>query len=294
MQAACYLEEQLKEYPDVVLVGKALNGLDGLRMMREHLPELLFLDIELPDLSGIDFLERLDNYSHGHCRVVMYSAYDKYMLSAFRNHAFDFLVKPFDRQELRIVMQRVYTDRKYAPEQPGCALADTDNGMQGASGTSVASGTPTGVRGACSSRGEAASAAGSGMSGDAADGSGMPHDACVPHDGKILLYTNAVDFRLVNIRDIGVFQYNSEARSWEALLAGVKEPVRLKRNVNSDMLVAIGPDFVQVHQKFIINMSYLIEVTSNSCSFFPPFDNISHVHVGRTYRSKLIEKFNSL
>ena len=283
MQAACYLEEQLKNYPDVVLVGKALNGLDGLRMMREHLPELLFLDIELPDLSGIDFLERLDNYSHGHCRVVMYSAYDKYMLSAFRNHAFDFLVKPFDSKELRIVMQRVYTDRKYAPEQPGCALADTDSAGPGASGM------PSGAHGACSPHGDMSPAADVPVPGEAADSGG-----CVPHDGKILLYTNAVDFRLVNIRDIGVFQYNSESRSWEALLAGVKEPVRLKRNVNSDMLVAIGPDFVQVHQKFIINMSYLIEVTSNSCSFFPPFDNISHVHVGRTYRGKLVEKFNSL
>ncbi len=101
IQAAKYLQEQLKEYPDVEVVGTAINGIDGLRLMGTHMPELLFLDIELPDISGIDFLERMDNYTHGHCRVVMYSAYDKFMLPAFRNRAFDFLVKPFDRKELR-------------------------------------------------------------------------------------------------------------------------------------------------------------------------------------------------
>ena len=99
IQAAKYLQEQLKEYPDVEVVGTVTNGIDGLRLMGTHMPELLFLDIELPDISGIDFLERMDNYKHGHCRVVMYSAYDKFMLPAFRNRAFDFLVKPFDRKE---------------------------------------------------------------------------------------------------------------------------------------------------------------------------------------------------
>lgn len=246
LKAAQYLEQQLKDYPDVEVDGIASNGIDGLRLMGEKRPELLFLDIELPDISGIDFLERIDNYAHGHCRVVMYSAYDKFMLPAFRNRAFDFLVKPFDSQELRTVMQRVYADRKYAPEQPGAASKQ-------------------------------ASEAGKAM-----------------EDGKYLLYTNAVDFRLVNIRDIGVFQYNSDTRTWEVVLTGVEEPVKLKRNVNSDMLVAISSDFVQVHQKYIINMCYLIEVADNCCRFFPPFDHIDYVRVGRFYRRKLVEKFSSL
>ncbi len=127
IQAAKYLQEQLKEYPDVEVVGTATNGIDGLRLMGTHMPELLFLDIELPDISGIDFLERMDNYTHGHCRVVMYSAYDKFMLPAFRNRAFDFLVKPFDRKELSVIMQRVYTDRKYAPVHPGMAATTQDS-----------------------------------------------------------------------------------------------------------------------------------------------------------------------
>ena len=231
-----YLRKQLAVYPDVEVEGTATSGLDGLRLIGEKRPELLFLDIELPDISGIDFLERMDNYTHGHCRVVMYSAHEKYMLPAFRNSAFDFLVKPFGKEELHTVMSRVYADRKYM--------------------------------------------------GDNA----VPPTA----DAKYLLYTNAVDFRLVNIRDIGMFQYNSSNRSWEAVIAGSDTPVKLKRSVTSDAIRAMNPDFVQVHQKFIINMNYLMEVSDNSCRFFPPFDVISNVKVGRFYRRKLVEKFSAL
>lgn len=231
-----YLQQQLADYPDVTIEAVATSGLEGLRLISEKHPELLFLDIEMPDISGIDFLERMDNYTHSHCRVVMYSAYDRFMLPAFRNSAFDFLVKPFGKEELRTVMNRVYAGRKY------CASA-----------------APT-----------------------------------VAEGGKYLLYTNAVDFRLVNIRDIGLFQYNSSARCWEVVIAGCEEPVKLKRSVNSDAIRAVNADFVQVHQRFIINMNYLMEVSDNSCRFFPPFDTIDDVKVGRFYRRKLVERFSAL
>ena len=107
------LRKLFADYPDVAIEAVATSGLEGLRLIGEKHPELMFLDIELPDISGIDFLERMDNYTHSHCRVVMYSAYDRFMLPAFRNSAFDFLVKPFGKEELRTVMNRVYAGRKY-------------------------------------------------------------------------------------------------------------------------------------------------------------------------------------
>lgn len=234
--AADDLAALLQAYPDVEVVGTALCGVDGLRLLAEHTPDLLFLDIELPDLSGLDFLERLDHTTCAHCKVVIFSAYDKYMLPAFRSRAFDFLLKPATDAELHTIMQRVYAARRY--------------------------------------------------------GTALP--APIKADDKCLLYTNAVDFRLVNLRDIGVFRYNSSLRVWEAVLAGNELPVRLKRNVNSDQLLMASPDFVQVHQKYIINMDYLMEVTDNVCHFFPPFDAIDDVKVGRLYRRKLVERFSRL
>lgn len=234
--AAHDLALRLQAFPDIEVAGTAQCGVDGLNMLSSQCPELLFLDIELPDLSGIDFLERMAPYTNGHCRVVMFSAYGKYMLPAFRNSAFDFLLKPVDDAELRTVMHRFYTSRKY--EVPPVPVPKADE--------------------------------------------------------KFLLYTNAADFRLVNMRDIGAFRYNSAQRVWEAVLAGADAPVRLKRTVNSDSLLSASPDFVQVHQKFIINMNYLMEVTENVCRFFPPFDGIDYVKVGRYYRKKLVERFSCL
>lgn len=95
------LADKLNEYDDTNLVGVAYNGMDGLKLMSEQNLDLMFLDIELPDISGIEFLERIESISDGRCRVVMYTAHGRYMLPAFRNKAFDYLMKPIDDAELR-------------------------------------------------------------------------------------------------------------------------------------------------------------------------------------------------
>ena len=79
--------------------------------------ELLFLDVELPDMTGIEFLERMNGAADGACHVVMYTAYADYMLPAFRNKAFDFLLKPVDEGELDTIMRRFSADVADAPRQ---------------------------------------------------------------------------------------------------------------------------------------------------------------------------------
>ena len=112
------------------------------------------------------------------------------------------------------------------------------------------------------------------------------------NDGKFLFYTNAADFRLVDIRDVGVFAYNHDTRIWELTISGLNEPIKLKRNVNSDMILALNDSLIRVSQKHIINLGYLMEVADNTCRFFPPFDSINDVKVGRQFRKKLIERFS--
>ncbi len=58
------------------------------------------------------------------------------------------------------------------------------------------------------------------------------------------------------------------------------------------MIVALDPSLVRVSQKHIINLTYLMEVTDNTCRLFPPFNNLTDVKVGRFYRKKLIEMFS--
>ena len=92
--AARLLADKLKGFEEAHISGIAANGMDGLALVMDTNPDLLFLDIELPDISGIEFLERIADSAASDCRVVMYTAHQKFMLSAFRNQAFDYLMKP--------------------------------------------------------------------------------------------------------------------------------------------------------------------------------------------------------
>ena len=80
-------------------------------MVNERHPDVLFLDVEMPDMSGLDFLEQID-CDNGECDVVMCTAYDDYMLPSFRGNAFDFLLKPVDPKELDIVIQRLTVNKE--------------------------------------------------------------------------------------------------------------------------------------------------------------------------------------
>ena len=70
-QAAENLKEKLGRYPEIEVVAIEHSGLDGLASVSEFQPDLLFLDVQLPDISGIDFLERVDSFTYGRSRVVM-------------------------------------------------------------------------------------------------------------------------------------------------------------------------------------------------------------------------------
>lgn len=69
-------------------------------------PSLLFLDVELPDSNGLEYAAELHARHGDRMRIVMYTAYDKYLIGALRQQAFDFLLKPVADDELAIVMSR--------------------------------------------------------------------------------------------------------------------------------------------------------------------------------------------
>lgn len=261
-QAIDRLAEKLGRYTDICIAATAENGNDGLEMVRQHRPELIFLDVELPDMTGISFIKRMKELAGKQCRIVIYTAFSDYMLPAFRNEAFDFLLKPIDDKELDTVINRI---RKEAAN--GNKTCD-DNACRENRTTE-----------------EGTTAENNAMK----DGDGMMKS----EDGKLLFYTNAADFRLVRIEDICAFVYDHELRLWTVIAAGCDKPLRLKRNVNKDVLLAIDDCFVQVSQKHIININCLIEVRNNICNFYPPFENIDYVKVGRLFRRKLIQRYTA-
>ena len=230
------LEKKLEAYDEVTIAGNAGNAIKGISMVKREAPDLLFLDVELPDMSGIEFLSQIRQITPHPCKVVVYTAHSSYMLSAFRGKAFDFLQKPIDDGELQKIMQRAFTELEVT-EPAAPQKKDSE---------------------------------------------------------KMLLYTNATDFRLVNISDVALFSYNHDQRVWEVTVAGQAEPVRLKRSINNEQLVMLDNRFIQVSQRHIININYLKEVSEGICRLYPPFDKIDNVKIGRTFRKNLTERFSTL
>jgi two-component system LytT family response regulator len=99
----------LRKAENVHIIGECANGLDALQAIEAEAPDLVFLDVEMPELSGLAVLEALaaDRCPH----VVFVTAYDKYLQSAFELHALDYLRKPFDDERfykaLRHACERV-------------------------------------------------------------------------------------------------------------------------------------------------------------------------------------------
>lgn len=96
------IREYLEEFPDLIVIGEANNGVDAIRLIREFKPDLIFLDIQMPGLNGFDVLTRLDEMP----LVIFSTAYDKYALKAFEVHALDYLLKPYTRDRFSIAVQK--------------------------------------------------------------------------------------------------------------------------------------------------------------------------------------------
>ncbi len=104
------LKLRLDEIPDVELLAECNNGAEALRAVAEHSPDLLFLDIQMPVMSGFDVVRQLqgDNMP----MVVFVTAFDQYALDAFEIHAVDYVLKPIDLDRLRLAVERAQAHKE--------------------------------------------------------------------------------------------------------------------------------------------------------------------------------------
>jgi len=97
------MREYLKDVSWIEVVGEATNGKDALRLIHKLEPDLVFLDVRMPGMTGVEVLEAVEH----HPAVVFTTAYDEYAISAFDLGAVDYLVKPFGRDRLVQTLDRV-------------------------------------------------------------------------------------------------------------------------------------------------------------------------------------------
>ena len=100
----CFL---LKGFPEIEVVGSGENGLQVLDLIERYEPDLVFLDVQMPGLDGLGAIRRLREEGVPLPHFVLVTAYDQYAIEAFRMEAFDYLLKPVERERLGETIQRV-------------------------------------------------------------------------------------------------------------------------------------------------------------------------------------------
>jgi two-component system, LytTR family, response regulator len=105
LQSAVFLSKILaKQFPGIHVAGHAADVESGLRGIKEHHPDILFLDIQLKGESGFDLLNRLSEFNFA---LIFTTAYDQYAIKAFRFNAIDYLLKPIVTGELVEAVNKV-------------------------------------------------------------------------------------------------------------------------------------------------------------------------------------------
>ncbi|MEL6974252.1 MAG: LytTR family transcriptional regulator DNA-binding domain-containing protein [Bacteroidota bacterium] len=101
------IKEYLSDYPDLVLIGEANNGVDAIKEINTFKPDLVFLDIQMPGKTGFEVLNYLDEIPH----IIFSTAYDEYALQAFEVHAVDYLLKPYTKARFKTAIERLSQDQ---------------------------------------------------------------------------------------------------------------------------------------------------------------------------------------
>jgi len=96
----------LKAFPEINLIGQGKNGVEAVSLIKEHSPDLVFLDVKLPGLDGFGVLKKLVERKMKMPHVVFATAFDQYAVQAFDVNAVDYVLKPFDKARIAKAITR--------------------------------------------------------------------------------------------------------------------------------------------------------------------------------------------
>ncbi len=124
------LREHLSFYPEIELQGFALQYPKAIGLLTKLTPDLVFLDVEMPGKNGFELLSEVQKVQKINFKVIFYTAYDKYMVNALQESAFDYILKPIDPKELKNSIERFKSVRRMHVKPPPVPISPYMPGFQ--------------------------------------------------------------------------------------------------------------------------------------------------------------------
>lgn len=118
--------DYLEGFADVEVVAECGDGFEAAKAIAAHQPDLLFLDIQMPKITGFELLELLDNQPD----TIFTTAFDEYAIKAFEQHAIDYLLKPISKERFDTAMQKFRDMRFGKGMKPDPTLLTNDQALE--------------------------------------------------------------------------------------------------------------------------------------------------------------------
>lgn len=100
----------LEQEANIVIISECANAIEALSVIHHKKPDVVFLDIQMPRISGLEMVQMLDPQHRPY--IIFVTAFDEYAIQAFEEHAFDYLLKPLEKSRLAKTLQRLNDQRQ--------------------------------------------------------------------------------------------------------------------------------------------------------------------------------------
>lgn len=263
-QSILRLENELAALEDFEVIATSSSAMSAKILVMSMQPDVLFIDVEMPGQTGFEVLQSLRDEMPMDLIVVFYSAFNKYMIDALRASAFDFLLKPYQQEELELVVGRIRQK------------------MEGGDGSSSSSSSSPGSSFSSSSESHQ----------NPLDLMGL--NGLLGTSGKRLAIQTISGLLMVKPDEVFCCTFDEDTRLWHLKLAN-GQVHKLKKQTTAKSVLSLSPSLAQVRQDCIINLDYLISIENYTlrCIFSPPFDQ-ENITVSRRCYKAVKEKLEIL
>lgn len=258
-QSILRLENDLAALEDFEVIATSSSAMSAKTLVMSMQPDVLFIDVEMPGQTGFEVLQSLRDEMPMDLIVVFYSAFNKYMIDALRASAFDFLLKPYQQEELELVVGRIRQK------------------MEGGDGSSSSS---------SSSPGSSFSSSSSSFESHQNPQDLIGLNGLLGTSGKRLAIQTISGLLMVKPDEVFCCTFDEDTRLWHLRLAN-GQIHKLKKQTTAKSVLSLSPSLAQVRQDCIINLDYLISIENYTlrCIFSPPFDQEDITVSRRCYKA---------